>query len=138
MKLLRVVRYCCFAYTLVDFETDALIQKTVREAFSSCTRLTIAHRLNTVVDSDKVLVLDKGFVGEFDSPKNLVLNKQSIFTSMIDETGAANAEALKRIALGEQVNATEVLIPNVASDNHAMIQTTEVLETQQQDSNTLV
>lgn len=85
----------------VDFETDAIIQRTVRDNFQDCTRLTIAHRLNTIVDSDKILVLDKGCVGEFDTPRNLVLNKASLLNSMIEETGPANAEALRRVALGE-------------------------------------
>jgi len=83
----------------VDFETDSLIQKTVREAFTHCTRLTIAHRLNTIIDSDRILVLDKGSLVEYDSPKNLVMNEKSVFLSMINETGPANAEALKQQAL---------------------------------------
>lgn len=44
----------------VDPQTDALIQKTIRIKFSPCTVLTVAHRLNTIMDSDKVLVMDKG------------------------------------------------------------------------------
>jgi ATP-binding cassette subfamily C (CFTR/MRP) protein 1 len=84
----------------VDLKTDALIQKTVREQFADCTRLTIAHRLNTIIDSDRILVLDAGAVGEFDSPKNLVLRDDSLFTSMINETGSANARHLKSLALG--------------------------------------
>ena len=44
----------------VDPQTDALIQKTIRTKFATCTVLTVAHRLNTIMDSDKVLVMDKG------------------------------------------------------------------------------
>ncbi|CCD69448.1 ABC-type glutathione-S-conjugate transporter [Caenorhabditis elegans] len=70
------------AAAAVDVETDSLIQKTIREQFKECTVLTIAHRLNTVMDSDRLLVLDKGRVAEFDSPKNLLANPDGIFYSM--------------------------------------------------------
>ena len=94
----------------VDFETDSLIQKTVREEFKHCTRLTIAHRLNTIIDSDRILVLDKGAVVEYDTPKNLVLNEKSIFTGMINETGPANAEALKMQAIYGTRDASKIAV----------------------------
>lgn len=50
------------AYHLFDFRTDKLIQKMIRNKFSECTVLTIAHRLHTIMDSDKVLVMDAGMV----------------------------------------------------------------------------
>ncbi|XP_013102325.2 multidrug resistance-associated protein 1 isoform X3 [Stomoxys calcitrans] len=70
------------ATAAVDLETDDLIQKTIRSEFKECTILTIAHRLNTIMDSDKVIVLDKGEISEFDSPNNLLNNPQSAFYSM--------------------------------------------------------
>ncbi|XP_026676748.1 multidrug resistance-associated protein 1-like [Diaphorina citri] len=70
------------ATAAIDLETDDLIQSTIRSEFAHCTVLTIAHRLNTIIDSDRVLVLDKGLVVEFDSPSVLMKNKASIFYSM--------------------------------------------------------
>lgn len=56
----------------VDTASDALIQETVRAAFADCTVLTIAHRLNSILDSDRVLVLEDGRVKEFDTPEALL------------------------------------------------------------------
>nr|XP_014086912.1 multidrug resistance-associated protein 1 isoform X3 [Bactrocera oleae] len=70
------------ATAAVDLETDDLIQKTIRSEFKECTVLTIAHRLNTIMDSDKVIVLDKGEVTEFASPVELLDNPKSAFYSM--------------------------------------------------------
>ncbi|XP_028899889.2 multidrug resistance-associated protein 1 isoform X3 [Zeugodacus cucurbitae] len=70
------------ATAAVDLETDDLIQKTIRSEFKECTVLTIAHRLNTIMDSDKVIVLDKGVVTEFASPAQLLENPKSAFYSM--------------------------------------------------------
>ncbi|ORX82952.1 P-loop containing nucleoside triphosphate hydrolase protein [Basidiobolus meristosporus CBS 931.73] len=82
----------------VDVQTDALIQKALRVDFAQCTVLTIAHRLNTVIDYDKILVLDNGNVKEFDSPKNLLSDVNSAFYSMVQETGPANAALLMSLA----------------------------------------
>lgn len=60
----------------VDTASDALIQETVREAFADCTVLTIAHRLHSILDSDRVLVLENGKVQEFDTPGNLLQVRQ--------------------------------------------------------------
>ncbi|KAL5281122.1 ABCC2.2 family protein [Megaselia abdita] len=70
------------ATAAVDLETDDLIQKTIRTEFKECTVLTIAHRLNTIMDSDRVIVLDKGEITEYASPSELLQNKSSAFYSM--------------------------------------------------------
>ncbi|XP_034949722.1 multidrug resistance-associated protein 1 isoform X2 [Chelonus insularis] len=75
------------ATAAVDLETDDLIQRTIREEFKDCTVLTIAHRLNTILDSDRVLVLDKGVVTEFDSPEVLLQKPTSAFYSMAKDAG---------------------------------------------------
>ncbi|RKP23182.1 P-loop containing nucleoside triphosphate hydrolase protein [Syncephalis pseudoplumigaleata] len=78
----------------VDMRTDALLQKAIREDFAGCTILTIAHRLNTVIDYDRIMVLDAGEIREFDSPRRLLENTDGIFHSMVAETGPANAAYL--------------------------------------------
>ncbi|XP_069566366.1 multidrug resistance-associated protein 1 [Brachyistius frenatus] len=67
------------ATAAVDMETDNLIQSTIRSQFEDCTVLTIAHRLNTIMDYTRVLVLDKGEMSEFDSPSNLVAQRGAFY-----------------------------------------------------------
>ncbi|XP_043503586.1 probable multidrug resistance-associated protein lethal(2)03659 isoform X2 [Polistes fuscatus] len=83
----------------VDPRTDELIQKTIRQKFEKCTVLTIAHRLNTVMDSDRILVMDAGRAVEFDHPHILLQNGKGYLSSMVKETGHVMAEALTAIAL---------------------------------------
>lgn len=69
----------------VDSATDGLIQQTLRSEFSACTVITIAHRIPTIIDSDKVLVLDNGRVMEHDSPTALLLDQSSFFSKLVSE-----------------------------------------------------
>ncbi|KAF9417724.1 hypothetical protein BGZ94_009882 [Podila epigama] len=82
----------------VDLATDSLIQKAIRVDFAQSTVITIAHRLNTVVDYTRILVMDQGQVAEFDTPKKLLSDKDSVFSKMVDETGAKNANLLRTLA----------------------------------------
>ncbi|KRX74827.1 Multidrug resistance-associated protein 1 [Trichinella sp. T6] len=75
------------ATAAVDLETDDLIQQTIRLHFSDCTVLTIAHRLNTIIDNDRIMVLDAGRIAEFEPPQQLLDNKNSIFYSMAKDAG---------------------------------------------------
>uniref|UniRef100_A0AAQ4R4F2 ATP-binding cassette, sub-family C (CFTR/MRP), member 2 n=1 Tax=Gasterosteus aculeatus aculeatus TaxID=481459 RepID=A0AAQ4R4F2_GASAC len=74
------------ATAAVDLETDDLIQNTIRKEFSHCTVLTIAHRLHSIMDSSRVMVLDAGRIVEFDSPSNL-LQKHGHFYAMAKDAG---------------------------------------------------
>ncbi|NWW72978.1 MRP3 protein, partial [Climacteris rufus] len=76
------------ATAAIDLETDDLIQMTIRTQFEGCTVLTIAHRLNTIMDYTRVLVLDNGTIAEFDTPANLIAAK-GIFYSMAKDAGLA-------------------------------------------------
>ncbi|XP_061188834.1 multidrug resistance-associated protein 1-like [Saccostrea echinata] len=78
------------ATAAVDLETDDLIQRTIREEFRECTVLTIAHRINTVMDYDRILVLDNGRLLESDTPQNLMADTKSLFHEL-----AKNAVIIK-------------------------------------------
>ncbi|CAF1477796.1 unnamed protein product, partial [Rotaria sordida] len=82
----------------VDNVTDELIRRAIREKFKECTVLTVAHRLRTVIDSDRILVLGNGELLEFDSPKVLLSNSTSHFTLLVEQTGVAEAEYLRTLA----------------------------------------
>ncbi|XP_075908476.1 ATP-binding cassette sub-family C member 5 isoform X2 [Petromyzon marinus] len=71
------------ATAAIDTETDTLIQETIRRAFGDCTMLTIAHRLNTVLSCDRIMVMDQGQALEFDSPSTLLENRASRFAAMM-------------------------------------------------------
>lgn len=68
----------------VDAETDRLIQKTIRSAFRTSTVLTIAHRLETIMDSDRVAVMSGGQLVEFDTPSRLLENSMSHFSQLVN------------------------------------------------------
>ncbi|KAM4624189.1 ATP-binding cassette sub-family C member 3 [Polymixia lowei] len=76
------------ATAAIDLETDDLIQSTIRTQFEGSTVFTIAHRLNTIMDYTRVLVLDKGQIAEFDTPTNLI-SQRGIFYGMAKDAGLA-------------------------------------------------
>ncbi|KAI1720590.1 ABC transporter transmembrane region domain-containing protein [Ditylenchus destructor] len=71
------------ATAAVDMATDAMIQNTIRKEFRNSTVITIAHRLNTIMDYDRIIVLEAGSIREFDSPSVLMANKKSVFYGMV-------------------------------------------------------
>ncbi|KAF9967814.1 Multidrug resistance-associated protein 1, partial [Actinomortierella ambigua] len=75
------------ATSSVDMETDELIQRTIRTEFKDRTILTIAHRIKTVMDYDKILVLEKGQLVEFEPPSVLLQRKDSLFYGLAEQAG---------------------------------------------------
>jgi ATP-binding cassette, subfamily C (CFTR/MRP), member 1 len=71
----------------IDIKTEQTIQRLILEKFKEATVLTIAHRLNTIMHSDRVLVMQKGEVAEFDSPQNLLDRPESIFKEYVSSFG---------------------------------------------------
>lgn len=82
----------------VDNETDNFVQQTIRQKFKHCTVLTIAHRLHTVMDSDRILVMDAGQAVEFDHPFVLLKNPNGFLRKLLNELDKPIATALEKIA----------------------------------------
>ena len=82
----------------IDGETDAFIQNMLRSRFPNTTLITIAHRLNTIMDYDLVLVMDAGRAVEFGSPKELLDNSDGIFSELLDATGTESSLFLREMA----------------------------------------
>ncbi|KAJ2266626.1 hypothetical protein EV176_005531 [Coemansia sp. RSA 451] len=80
------------ATAAIDNATDTIIQESIRKEFKNCTVLTIAHRLNTIIDSDMILVIDGGRLAEYDTPQNLLENKNSLFAKLVEEAQATDSQ----------------------------------------------
>ncbi|KAF8515057.1 hypothetical protein BU17DRAFT_76921 [Hysterangium stoloniferum] len=75
------------ATSAIDYATDSIIQNTLREALKDATLITVAHRLQTIMDADKIMVLDAGNMVEFDTPGNLLKKDGGYLKSLVDESG---------------------------------------------------
>lgn len=82
----------------IDGETDAFIQRMLRTRFPDTTLVTIAHRLNTIMDYDYVLVMDKGRAVEFDPPAKLLSVAGGVFSELVDATGIESSKSLRELA----------------------------------------
>ncbi|KAJ2499985.1 hypothetical protein GGH96_003096 [Coemansia sp. RSA 1972] len=80
------------ATAAIGHVTDTIIQKSIRKEFKNCTVLTIAHRLDTIIDSDMILVVDGGRLVEYDTPQNLLENKNSLFAKLVEEARATSSQ----------------------------------------------
>jgi ATP-binding cassette subfamily C (CFTR/MRP) protein 1 len=70
----------------IDLKTEEFIQQAIKTSFHNTTIITIAHRIKTILDYDKILVLHDGDILEYDSPTNLIQNKQSAYLAMLRES----------------------------------------------------
>ncbi|KAJ3251911.1 Canalicular multispecific organic anion transporter 2 [Boothiomyces macroporosus] len=86
------------ASSSIDGEADKKLQQVLRKELVDTTIISIAHRLNTIADFDRVMVLDQGELVEFDSPFNLLSDQGSEFSKLVDASGSANSVAIREIA----------------------------------------
>ncbi|XP_042350397.1 ATP-binding cassette sub-family C member 4-like [Plectropomus leopardus] len=107
----------------VDPRTDSLIQQTIRDKFQECTVLTIAHRLNTIIDCDRILVLDAGRIREYDEPYVLLQNREGLFYQMVQQTGRAEAASLLHAAKQVYMNKKRVTDVRRAKDIRVIFET---------------
>ncbi|XP_032238396.2 ATP-binding cassette sub-family C member 4 isoform X2 [Nematostella vectensis] len=115
----------------VDPRTDALIQETIRDKFQDCTVLTIAHRLHTIMDSDRVMVLDAGRLVEFDAPYKLLKKRNTIFSGLVEQTGGTEAKRLFDIAqqtFYKQMEALKEESEGRSSDDEAKVKSEDSKE----------
>lgn len=104
------------ATAAVDVETDAVLQKTIREEFRDKTMITIAHRINTILDSDRIIVLDAGRVAEFDTPAALLAKgTNSLFHGLVKEAGLLE----ENIAAANAVVATGTTAATAGADGNS-------------------
>ncbi len=82
----------------LDAQTDLLIQETIKKNFAELTMLTIAHRLNTIIECDRVLVMDAGKILEFDEPYELLKNPEGSFRALVEQTGPGASQVLTETA----------------------------------------
>jgi ABC-type multidrug transport system fused ATPase/permease subunit len=91
----------------VDVETDALLQSMVRQTFAHCTIFTIAHRLATVIDYDRIAVLDNGRLVEFGQPAELLSDPTGQLTALVEQTGPTMASHLRNAAVAAARGASD-------------------------------
>ncbi|KAJ3009785.1 UNVERIFIED_CONTAM: hypothetical protein HDU68_002501 [Siphonaria sp. JEL0065] len=96
------------ASSSVDQAADLLIQSSIRTHFKETTVISIAHRVNTIADFDRIIVLDAGTLVEYDTPANLLQRENSVFKSLVDATGVANAAVVVSIANNHVVGGAQV------------------------------
>ncbi|KAI9598979.1 hypothetical protein BDF19DRAFT_419287 [Syncephalis fuscata] len=83
------------ATSALDMQTETMIHETIHKNFASYTVLQIGHRLNTIIDSDKIMVMDQGRIVEFNTPRRLLRDENSFFNSLVSQSGEEAARKLR-------------------------------------------
>jgi len=104
------------ATSAVDPQTDQLIQTTIRQVFKTNTILTIAHRIDTILDYDRILIMDNGKVLEYDKPQQLLSNQNSRFSEIVQESFGVNLDDVLKNKLN--FNRSDDEHSNVIQENH--------------------
>lgn len=116
----------------MDIQTDLLIQETIKKNFANCTVLMIAHRLNTIIECDKILVMEDGRVVEFEHPTKLIENNDGYFHSLVSQSGP-DAVARLKIMLREHGQTVDGE-PPIVVDRSVPGEKTEVVEEDEEGS----
>ncbi|KAH7906183.1 MRP-like ABC transporter [Hygrophoropsis aurantiaca] len=87
------------ATSAIDYKTDTLIQSSLRNELKDVTQIIVAHRLQTIMDADKIMVLDAGKLVEFGSPAELLKNDKGMLRALVDDSG--DKDALYEMAAGK-------------------------------------
>ena len=98
----------------IDNETDAAIQRQIRDGFVGSTTITIAHRLHTILDSDRVLVLDDGKVLEYDAPATLLADSASRFRALVDAAKGRSPSQQNLLQLAEDEASARAVVNSAA------------------------
>ncbi|KAF9427097.1 hypothetical protein BGZ94_005480 [Podila epigama] len=114
------------ATSAVDLQTDLLIQETIKKNFANCTVLMIAHRLNTIIECDKILVMEDGRVVEFEHPTKLIENQNGYFHNLVSQSGPDAVSRLK-VMLREHGQTVDGL-PPIVQDRSSGSGRPEVIE----------
>ena len=82
----------------VDIRTDILVQQAIRTHFSDCTVITIAHRIETIIDSDRIIVLEKGRILDFEAPNSMLQKENSYLSLLLTQLDLSTQEQLRNTA----------------------------------------
>ena len=120
----------------VDFKTDSLIQNTIKKCFRDCTVITIAHRLNTIISSDKIMCLSFGQLENFNHPHELLKDPKSIFYDLVYALDETERHKLIEIA---RVNFENDMLAGTKSGAHDHLSNVnEFIDEDKDDENNLV